>query len=195
MKKFKYLILFFICSSFYNCQHKNISALYNKCYSEEVTVNGISIKHYIKGFEAELINSKLLKDSTAKSYKDFFYEVSNADYIVLENKYMFLDSINGLEYDGVLECAKKIASHEDYNNTILGKLGKYMNENNGNHQSFFESQPIDSIFNESTFEFDYIKHKFFSAIKIYDDNKYKVGIVLCKLENCPQPKTTLNYSH
>lgn len=195
MKKINYLILVFICFSFYKCQQKNISALHNKCYSEKVTIDGTSIKNYIKDFETELINSKLLKDSTAKSYKDFFYEVSNADYIVLENKYMFLDSINGLEYDDVLDCAKKIASHEDYNNTIFGKLGKYMNENNGNHQGFFESQPIDSIFNESTFEFDYIKLKFFSAIKIYDDNKYKVGIVLCKLENCPKPKTTLNYSH
>ena len=41
---------------------------------------------------------------------------------------------------------------------IFGKLKKYMTENGGNHEGYFESQPIDSIFNENTFKFDYIKH-------------------------------------
>jgi hypothetical protein len=191
MKKNSYLIMFLIISSFFSCQEKDIAELYNQCYSEEVTVDGISIKHYIKGFEAELIKSKLLKDSTGKSYRDFCFELSNYDYIVLETKYSFLDSIKGLEYDGVLNCPKKIADHKDYPNTIFGKLGKYMKENNGNHEGFFKSQPIDSIFNEKTFEFDYIKHKFFNMIKVYDKNKYESGTILCNTENCPERKITL----
>lgn len=193
MKRIFYIIIFFIISLLYSCQDENISKIYNKCYSEEVTVNGISIKHYIKGFEKELIRSKLLKDSTAKSYKDFFYEISNYDYIVLESKYSFLDSIKGLEYDGVLNCSKKIAFHKDYTKTIFGKLGNYMKKNNGNHEGFFESQPIDSIFNEKTFEFDFIKHKLFNVIKVYDKNKYESGSILCNLENCPKRKATLYY--
>lgn len=192
MKKHTSIIIFFIISSFYGCQEKNITEIYNKCYSEEVTVDGISIKHYIKGFEAELIKSKLLKDSTGKSYKDFFYELSNYDYVVLETKYSFLDSIKGLEFDGVLDCPLKISSHKDYPTTIFGKLGKHMKENNGNHDGFFESQPIDSIFNEKTFEFDYIKHKLFNVIKVYDKSKYENGTILCKTENCPVRKITLN---
>ncbi len=191
MKKKSYLILFLIITSIYGCQNESIAELYNKCYAEEVTVNGISIKHYISGFESELIKSKLLKDSTGESYKDFFYEMSNYDYIVLDNKYSFLDSISGLEYDGVMKCPKKIASHKDISNSIFGKLGKYMKENNGNHEGFFESQPIDSIFNEKTFEYDYIKHKLFNVIKVYDENNYRSGAILCKTDNCPKRKETL----
>ncbi|WP_322550940.1 hypothetical protein [Flavobacterium psychraquaticum] len=192
MKKITSIIIFFIISSFYSCQENNITEIYNKCYSEEVTVDGISIKHYIKGFEAELIKSKLLKDSTGKSYNDFFYELSNYDYIVLETKYSFLDSVKGLEFDGVLDCPLKISSHKDYPTTIFGKLGRYMKGNNGNHDGFFEAQPIDSIFNEKTFEFDYIKHKLFNVIKVYDKSKYESGTILCKTENCPERKITLN---
>ena len=178
--------MFLIISLILSCQEKDIAELYNKCYSEEVTVDGISIKHYIKGFEAVLIKSKLLKDSSGKSYKDLFYELSNYDYVVLETQYSFLDSIQGMKYDGVLDCPKKISNHKDYQNTIFGKLGKYMKENNGNYEGFFESQPIDSIFNEKTFEFDYIKHKFFNVIKVYNKNKYENGSILCNLENCPE---------
>src|SRR5690606_38330998 len=191
MKKPSYLILFLAIVSIYSCKNENIAEIYNKCYSEEVTVNGISIKHYIKGFESELINSKLLKDSTGESYREFFFEMSNYDYVVLENKYSFLDSIKGLEYDGVMKCPIKIASHKDISNSIFGKLGKYMEENNGNHEGFFESQPIDSIFNEKTFEYDYIKHKLFNVIKVYDINTFQGGSVLCKTDNCPKRKETL----
>ena len=52
MKKPSYLILFLAIVTIYSCKIENIAEIYNKCYSEEVTVNGISIKHYIKGFES-----------------------------------------------------------------------------------------------------------------------------------------------
>lgn len=61
-----------------------------------------------------------------------------------------------------------------------------MTENGGNLEGYFESQPIDSIFNENTFKFDYIKHKLFNIIKVYDKTKNPKGKVLYKKENYPK---------
>ena len=191
MKKTAFLTLVLTIVSFYSCKEENITDIYNECYSKEVTVHGVSIKHYLKGFEAELIRSNLLEDSTGKSYRDFFNEIMHYDYIVLENKYSFLDSIKGLEYDGVMKCPLKISLHKDISNSIFGKLGKYMEENNGKHEGFFDSQPIDSIFNEQTFEYDYIKHKLFNVIKVYEKSTFRGGAMLCKIDNCPERKDTL----
>jgi len=176
-----------------SCKKEKISDIYNKCYSENVSVNGKSIKYYIKGFEKELIKSKLLKDSTGKSYKDFFFELSDYDYIYLNTEYSFLDSISGLEFNDAINCAKKIKDHKDFDKSIFGRMGSYMKNNNGNHEGFFKSQPIDSIFNESTFEYDYIKHKLFGTIKVYDKNKIYGRNILCKTEDCPKRKATLSY--
>jgi len=191
MNKKCYLVLFLTVASIYSCQQGNIEELYNTCYAQEVTVNGVSIKHYIDGFESELIKSKLLKDATGESYRDFFYEMSNYEYIVLNHRYSFLDSINGVEYDDVMKCPKKIANHKDISNSIFGKLAKHMKENNGDHTGFFESQETDSIFNERTFEYDYFKHKLFNIIKVYDKSKNQKGRILCKIEKCPEQKETL----
>mgnify|MGYP001804201647 CR=1 FL=1 len=195
MKKEAYLIISLILILFFSCQNEKIADIYNKCYSENVTVDGKSIRLYIKGFENELIKSRLLKDSTGQSYRDFFFELSdnNYDYIYLENQYSFLDSINGLEFDGVLDCPLAIKSHKDFENSIFGRLTNYMKENNGNHEGFFKSQEIDSIFNEKTFEYDFIKHKLFNILKVYDKSKNHEGKILCKTEDCPERKEILGY--
>ena len=191
MKKIRFLIIILLISFLQSCKKEKISDIYNKCYSENVTVNGKSIKHFIKGFEEELIKSNLLKDSTGKSYRDFFFELSNYDYIYLNSEYSFSDSIRGAEFDKVLSCPKKIRNHKDFESSIFGRLEQYMKNNNGNHEGFFESQPVKSTFNEKTFEYDYIKHKLFNVIKVYDKNKNVQGKVLCKSENCPKRKETL----
>lgn len=191
MKNISFLILVLLISFLQSCKKEKISEIYNKCYSENVTVNGNSIKHYIKNFEKELIKDNLLKDSTGESYRDFFFELSNYDYIYLNSKYSFSDSINGIEFGEVLNCPKEIRNHKDFDSSIFGKLVIYMKNNNGNHEGFFESQPIDSIFNENTFEYDYFKIKLFSLIKVYDINNFQGGAVLCKTDNCPERKETL----
>ena len=188
MRNTFYIIISLVILS---CNHsenrnKNIYEIYNDCYAENVTVNKKSIRHYIKGFENSLIENKLLKDSTGKSYKDFFHEITDYDYIDMKSKYSFLDSLNGLEYDGVLDCPLAIRKHKDFDTSIFGKLKKYMTENGGNHEGYFESQPIDSIFNENTFKFDYIKHKLFNIIKVYDKTKNQKGKILYRKENYPK---------
>lgn len=167
-------------------QNKSISEIYNECYSKNVTVKDKSIKHFIRGFEKILIENRLLKDSTGSSYRDFLFEFSDYDYIDLKYKYSFLDSTQGLEYNELLNCSKKIKSHRDFKSSIFGKLADYMLKNDGNHEGYFESQPIDSIFNEKTFEFDHIKHKLFGVIKVYDGNKSQKEKVLYRKENYPK---------
>lgn len=190
MKK-SYLIVYVLIISIFGCQKQHISDTYNDCYAKEVTVNGVSIKKYINDFESELIRSKLLKDSSGESYKEFFNEMLNYDYIVLENEYSFIDSITGVKFDGITKCPLAIANHNDFSNSIFGKLSEYMNENNGNHQGFFESKPIDSIFTKKAFEYDYIKHQIFSTLKVYNKDNYKNGAVLCKIDDCPKREESL----
>ncbi len=190
MKK-SYLIAYVLIISISGCQKQHISEVYNDCYAKEVTVNGISIKKYINDFESELIRSKLLKDSSGESYKEFFNEMLDYDYIVLENEYSFTDSITGVKFDGIMKCPIVIANYNDFSNSIFGKLAEYMNENNGDHRGFFESQPIDSIFTKEAFEYDYIKHQIFITIKVYSKDSYENGAVLCKIENCPEREETL----
>ena len=185
------ILILTLLLSFISCKEKSISEVYNNCYKKEMTVKGVSIKHFLKGFEKELIKSNLLKDSTGKSYKELFFELKDYECIVLENKYSFLDSINGLEFNNISVCAEKIANHPDYPNSIFGKLNKYMEANNGDYEGFFESEPIEVIFNEDTFEFDFIKHKLFNTIKVYDTLFYEGGQILCKTKNCPERKALL----
>ena len=181
----RYLILTYFFVTLFSCEERKISDVYNECYSKEVKVNGVSIKKYLQEFENELINSNLLKDSSGKSYKEFFYELMTYDYIVLENKYSFLDSIKSVNFRDIMKCPLEISFHTDFEKSIFGKLSHYMKENDGDHLGFFKSEPMESIFNEKTFEYDYIKHKLFNIIKVYDKSKYRSGAVLCKLDNCP----------
>lgn len=187
-KTLSFFILLVLLFFFQSCKEEKIATIYNKCYAENGTVNEKSIKYYIKGFEKELIESNLLKDSTGESYNEFFFEMDNFDYIHLKTNYSFQDSIKGVEFEEALSCVKKISLHNDFDNSLFGKLAKYMKKNNGNHEGFFESQPVDSIFNPKTFEYDFIKHRLFLGIQVYDKNKNHEGKVLCKIENCPKTK-------
>lgn len=185
MKKSIYIILVLLIIS---CKQKkeNIYDIYNKCYSETAVDTEKSISHYIKSFEKELIKNNYLKDSTSESYYRLFNKLKEYEYIDLKTNYNFKDSIMFIKYNGTLECASEIKDHSDFEKSIFGKLGKFMLQNNGNHNGFFQSQHIDSIFNEKTFKFDYIKQKMFASIKLYNGQEYINGKILFNKDNYPK---------
>ena len=189
MKKI-YTILFLIlisCSK--NNETNNIYDTYNDCYAQNFTIKNKSIKYYIKQYEDILIENNLLKDSTANSYVDFLFEFSNYDFIDLKTRYSFLDSIEGLRFGkDALNCVNKISNHKDFKKGIWGRYLNYVKTNSlelnkNTTLEFLSSQPIDSIFNEDTFKYDFFKHKIFNIIPVYDG--IQKGKILYKKGNYP----------
>ena len=112
-----------ICKS----QDLNPMSEFEKCYFNALPDNGKQLKKYFTEYESILIDKKVLKDNSGKSYLNLIKRAKNFEYIDTQTDYSFIDSINKLDYSDLIhsnsECSERMQKLIDYKNSRSYELG------------------------------------------------------------------------
>lgn len=169
------IIVFVIFTSTVVSQEKVAEEYYQECLYNSLSDKGVALKRYAKGFEKQLIELKILKDSTAQSYYDLFESFSNGKAYPRSYKYSFIDSINNkLERNKIIPfntvCYDEMLKLERFKNSKLFKIQSQIDIDNSRVKFSKQMKKVISILDKKDFELDFYKQRTF--IYLYFTNLF-----------------------
>lgn len=175
------------------------------CIYENFDDKGIEMKQTISDFEQLLINERILKDNTGKSYRAIFEEIASDDNFNFHPSQSFMDLIMNIPQpnsDSVRNCQNTLLKNHNYDFSKGKKLQSVLesNQNSDNFEPSNMANGILKVLDENDFELDYYKFRTFlmldllnsevkrseklnepkmdisNALKIYIDEKNKIFV-------------------
>tara|TARA_R100000306_G_C4365691_1_gene137536 strand:- start:668 stop:1582 length:915 start_codon:yes stop_codon:yes gene_type:complete len=153
------LLLFTSCSS----QNKRIEKEFMDCSYQAYSDNGAQLKKLIYEYQELLVEEKILTDSTAKSYRDFFQDIAYGNEFRHVPSKSFLEQLQTIEQPNrilIQECQSRILKDSsNYDMIKLRMLEKAISsvQNSGDLQPSLVAKQILSVLSEEDFELDYYK--------------------------------------
>ena len=101
-------------------QSKSVEEEFEECYFNSFPDKGVQVRKLFSDFEQKLLENRVLKDKSAKSYFSVFKKIFNNEDVKSVNNYSFIDSINSLDYSNKLihfnyKCSEKVRKRADFN--------------------------------------------------------------------------------
>lgn len=161
------IVLMSILSSY---SQNNIEKEFNDCYFNTMPDKGKKVKEYYLEYEKLLINEGILKDSSGVSYYHLFESILKEKLINLDVKYSLIDSINKLNYSGLIhaneKCIEKIKSNKNYKYSKSSIIKKKIDSLKDNLDPEKVSEVFLTVFDYKDFELDFYKLKTLLMIDI-----------------------------
>lgn len=153
------LLLFTSCYS----QSKRVEKEFMDCSYQAYSDNGLQLKKLISEYQKQLVKEKMLNDSTAKSYRNFFQEIADGKEFKHVPSKSFLEQLQAIEQPNrilIKECQTRILKDSSkYDMTKLRMLENAISsvQNSGDLQPSLVAKQILLVLSEKDFELDYYK--------------------------------------
>lgn len=131
MRRILILLLILIISSCSKDKYK-VERQYQACFFEAFSENQKQAKMYIKEYEGILINEKVLKSPSQKSYFTLLEQTLTSNFLEIKSNYSLLDSLNKVALEDFtvfnFKCKEEVRNSIGYKNSIMYNIETQVNQ-------------------------------------------------------------------